>query len=245
MIKSLIQKYGENRLIAHRGGANVAPENTLPAFREAARRGFRWVECDVACTADGIPVLFHDDTLERTTNGHGHLHLIQYHDLVRLDAGCWFHPRFTTTRVPTLAEALEEWHRLDLIALVELKVGAGQDPEQLGSQVARTLVGSHHRLISFSIEALNAAKKIAPDIPRLLVVGDAPWTDAWMHQASRLGAMGLDVEHILITPELIDKIHNSDLEILCWTVNDPHRADQLLAWGVDGVTTDGIDLLGN
>ena len=230
-------------LIAHRGGARIAPENTLPAYREAARCGYRWVECDVAYTADGVPVLFHDDTLERTTNGHGPLHHLHSRDVARLDAGSWFHPRFCGTRVPTLAEALEEWQRLDLHALVELKVGAGQDPERLGNLVARMLVGTPHRLISFTADALAAARQAAPEIPRLLVLDNQSDPDSWLDQARHVAALGLDLEHTLLTRERIAALHHVGLAVLCWTVNDLQRAGDLLSWGIDGVTTDAIDVI--
>ncbi len=94
------------RVIGHRGLAARAPENTLAGFAEAARLGVGWIELDVQLTSDGVPVVFHDDRLERTTDGRGCLTETSFADLRRLDAGRWFSDRFAGQRVPSLAETL-------------------------------------------------------------------------------------------------------------------------------------------
>ena len=93
--------------VAHRGYAAVAPENTLPAFAAAVRAGATHVEFDVRTTADGVPVVIHDRTVDRTTNGTGHLWDLPYAEVTALDAGSWFSPAFAGLRVPTLAATLD------------------------------------------------------------------------------------------------------------------------------------------
>jgi glycerophosphoryl diester phosphodiesterase len=232
------------RHIAHRGGAHLAPENTLPAFAEAARRGYRCVECDVALTADGVPVLLHDDSVERTTDGHGRLSDLSAAALSRFDAGSWFHPRFAGTRVPTLEQAIGCWHGHGQQALIELKLGKAQDPERLGAIVASSTLrywrGDPPLFISFSTAALAAAARVAPLIPRAVLL-DEPWPGDWHAALTAAQACALDIEHTLVTRERIDTVHDAGCSILTWTVNGRARAQELLDLGVDAITTDAID----
>lgn len=239
------------RLIAHRGGG-LAPENTIPAFTEAARRGYRAIECDVTLTADLIPVLFHDETLERTASGVGRVADATWAELADLDAGLWFEPRFAGTRIPTLAHAIATWQQLGLQALIELKVNPGQDPTVLGrvvaAMVAKLWSGVPPVFISFDGTALAAAAAIAPEIPRALLLGtpwlaDNPWPEDWHQQMQAACAVALDVDQSLLTRERVVELHAAGVPVITWTVNDPARAAELLSWGVDGVTTDAIDLI--
>ncbi|MCK6487627.1 MAG: glycerophosphodiester phosphodiesterase [Planctomycetes bacterium] len=238
------------RLIAHRGGAHLAPENTLPAFAEAARRGYRGIECDVVLTADGVPVLMHDDTLERTAGGRGRVIDHTLAQLAGLDAGAWFHPRFAGTRIPTLEQAIAAWQADGQQALIELKGGAGQDPRRLGRTcaelVARVWRGQPPMFISFTSEALVAAAEAAPHIPRALLLGcpwneQNPWPADWRARLAAARATALDIDHTLVTPERVAEAHAEGVALLAWTVDDPARAATLLAWGVDGIAVDAID----
>ena len=239
------------RLIAHRGGG-LAPENTLPAFAEAARRGYRAIECDVTLTADHIPVLFHDETLERTAAGVGAVAEATWSQLAELDAGAWFHSRFSGTRIPRLEQAISAWHQLGLQAFIELKVDPGQDPEHVGTVIASTVAacwqGDPPVFISFSGAALVAAAKVAAHIPRALLLGtpwldENPWPFDWHQQMVAASATALDLDHSLVTRERVEELHQAQVPLVTWTVNDPARAAELLSWGVDGVTTDAIDLI--
>lgn len=235
------------RWIAHRGGALLAPENTLAAVDEAARRGYRAVEVDVQLTADGIPVLMHDDTLVRTAGGSGLVASTPAADLAGLDAGGWFAPRFAGTRIPTLEQALERFQRHGMQALIELKAGEGQDPSRLGRVVARTVARCWQPepplLISFSPEALVAAASEQPGIPRALLL-DSPWRPDWRDAMRAAQATSLDVDHGMLTRDRVAEVRDAGVRLVAWTVNRPERATQLLEWGVDGITTDAIDRMG-
>ena len=239
------------RMIAHRGGG-LAPENTIPAFEEAARRGYRAIECDVTLTADGIPVLFHDETLERTAAGSGPVAAATWAELASLDAGAWFHPCFTGTRIPTLVQAIDAWQRLGVQAFIELKLNPGQDPQALGEVVAAVVAERWHGVppvfISFSGAALFASARVAPACPRGLLLGapwldENPWSCDWREQMVVAKATVLDLDHSLITRERVEEVHAANVPLVTWTVNDPARAAQLVSWGVDGITTDAIDLI--
>lgn len=232
------------RLIAHRGGALLAPENTLPAFEEAARRGYRCVECDVALARDGVPMLLHDHDLRRTAGRDDRLSDVDADEVATLEAGAWFHPRFAGTRVPTLEQAIACWLRLDQQAMIELKSGPGQDAERLGRAAATTVRrcwrGAPPMFISFDAAALRAAAAVAPQVPRALLL-DQPWPDDWLERMRAAQSSGLDIEHSMATRERVDAVHAAGGSVLVWTVNDPARSAELLALGVDAVTTDAID----
>ncbi|HYZ42775.1 MAG TPA: glycerophosphodiester phosphodiesterase family protein, partial [Stellaceae bacterium] len=128
-------------MIGHRGAAACAPENTLAALRKARALDCRWVEFDVRLTADGEPVLMHDDRLERTTNGRGKVSALSLAVLRQYDAGSWFAASFTGERVPTLAEAVTCLTELGLGANVELKAKRGREAKT-GTVVADVLARS-------------------------------------------------------------------------------------------------------
>src|SRR5438034_7470028 len=157
--------------IAHRGASARAPENTLAAFTEAVRLGANAIELDVHLTADGVPVVIHDATVERTTNGRGEVAAMTSKDLRRLDAGAWFSSRFRGERIPTLEESLE-FARGRCALNIEIKEpgggrgrghrarGAGASdpgalPRAVASALARTGFKEPLILSSFSIRALR------------------------------------------------------------------------------------------
>src|SRR5690349_72727 len=113
--------------VAHRGYSTVAPENTLPAFAAAVRAGATVVEFDVRATRDGVPVVIHDRTVNRTTNGAGRIWDLTYDEVAALDAGSWFGAGFTGLRVPSLAETLDLLAPAPVELLVEIKPPATLD----------------------------------------------------------------------------------------------------------------------
>ncbi|XP_056257879.1 glycerophosphodiester phosphodiesterase 1-like [Seriola aureovittata] len=110
-------------VVAHRGGSHDAPENTLAAIREASRNGATGVELDLSFTADGVPVLMHDETVDRTTNGSGPVNKLQIVQLRRLDAAAHHRlkVKFSGEKVPTLQEAVEECIRHQLTIFFDVK----------------------------------------------------------------------------------------------------------------------------
>ena len=159
------------RLLAHRGGGALAPENTLAGLRLAARLGYAGVEFDVKLTADGHPILMHDPTLERTTDGKGKVAETTLAAIRALDAGSWFGGRFAGEKVPTLEEALEVMSGLAMGFNLEIKPCPGREAET--AQAAAACVRQRWPrylpqpiFSSFKAEALAAARAAAPEIPR-------------------------------------------------------------------------------
>lgn len=206
------------QVIGHRGAAGHAPENTEPGFRLALRLGVDAVELDVHLSRDSVPVVLHDATLERTTDGTGPAAAASSAELKRLDAGGWFHARYRGTRLPFLEEALAlVGGRVPVV--VELK---GQ--ERVAELVARCVkaVEAASAIVvfsSFSREALAEAKRQAPPIPR-----------AWL-----LPARPLTLEEVLpVAEELtLSEICPAAREVSAVWVQRAHAAGYgVRAWGV-------------
>ncbi len=234
------------RLAAHRGAGKLAPENTLAAFRVGYAHGYRMAEFDVKLAADGVSFLLHDDTLDRTTNAQGRADALTWRELAQLDAGSWHSSRYAGEPLPTLA-AVARWSRAhDAAVNIEVKPTRGRERET-GAAVALDALtlwsgaAVNPLLSSFYESALDAAREAAPELPRAWLGDQLP--DDWRERAIRLGCIALDLEHTLLTCERIDEIHGAGLRIATWTVNDPVRAIELLAWGVDTLITDAIDAI--
>ena len=116
-------------IIGHRGAFNSAPENTLSAFRKAAQLGARWVEIDVRLSSDKVPVIFHDNVVNRTTNGQGPVGTFTLDSLKKLDAGSYYHTDFSGEKIPTLLETIRLCIELNLGINIEIKPNYGQAAE--------------------------------------------------------------------------------------------------------------------
>jgi glycerophosphoryl diester phosphodiesterase len=224
------------RIVAHRGGGTLAPENTLGGIRFGASLGFKGVEFDVMLTADGTPVLIHDETTERTTGVKGRVSLIPYSRLEKLDAG-------GGEKIPTFEDAARLCRRLDLWANVEIKPAGGRD-RATGEAVARMArelwrgAALPPVLSSFSIAALEAARSVAPELPRGLLVDEIP--AAWKETLKQLECVALHCDHEKLSEEKAAAVRGAGYGLLCWTVNDAIAARRLLSWGVDCLVTDAL-----
>jgi len=235
--------------IAHRGAGRLAPENTLAAFRAGAALGWRAFECDVKLSADGIPYLLHDDTLERTTDAAGSAGDLPWADLARLDAGGW-HSRLYAGEPPASLDAiaafcLRNGHRLNL----ELKPVPGEEERtgQVVAQAVRQRWGEAVRdglsvwplLSSFEPRSLAAAREAVPELPRALLLDTL--TPDCFDIAERLDCVAVVLEESLVHADLVRTLHHDGLRVLAYTVNDAGRADLLLDLGLDGLITDAVD----
>jgi glycerophosphoryl diester phosphodiesterase len=228
--------------IAHRGAGKLAPENTLAAFRLGAQHGYRAFECDVKLSADGVPFLLHDDTLDRTTNGHGAAGTRSWSDLSRLDAGSWHGAAHAGEPIATFeaiaAYCLANDFRLDL----EIKPSPGTE-RHTGNAVARCVRqlwrGTTPLLSSFKTEALAGARNAAPELPRALLL-DKLWPGC-MEMAASLDCVAVITNHKLMDAALLARIHGDGRHALVYTVNEETRARELIALGIDGIVTDAVD----
>lgn len=231
------------RLVAHRGGGKLAPENTLAAFRLGHSLGYRMAEFDVRFSRDGVATLQHDAALDRTTSGHGPLSDKSWAELATLDAGSWHSTAFRGEPPARLSDAAGLLRSLRMFANIEIKRIPGRHRE-CGELVAHAVAslwdGSSEvpLLSSFSFEALEAAREAQPLLPRGWIVGK-PW-DGDLAPLARVEAASLHLEHALVTPDLVTRVHAQGCRVLAWTVNDVERAEELLRAGVDGLITDNL-----
>jgi len=228
--------------IAHRGAGNLAPENTLAAFRVGASHGHTAFECDVKLSADGVPFLLHDDTLERTTNGHGMAGERSWAELSRLDAGSWHSTTFAGEPLASF-EALAAFCMANALLLdVEIKPSPGTELETgraIGQWVRKLCRGAPVLLSSFKTQALLGARESAPELPRALLL-DTLWPTC-MEVAASLDCVAIITNQELMDATLLEQIHAAQRRALVYTVNDAARARELIAIGIDGIVTDAVD----
>ena len=234
------------RVIGHRGAAAVAPENTIASLRKAADLGATWVEFDVMLTRDGVPVLFHDDSLKRTTGRDAVMAEVAYAELRRLDAGSWFAPAFAGERVPTLEAALHTLLELGLHANVELKPFPGHDAQTAAAAVeviGRVWPGDRPPplISSYSRQCLEVAMVRAPHMPRGLIARRPPRD--WHALLQAFGCSTFHAGHRWLSRRTVDRIKEAGYPVGAFTVNDPRRARLLVERGVDGIFTDAPDVI--
>ncbi|MCC7125924.1 MAG: glycerophosphodiester phosphodiesterase [Acidobacteria bacterium] len=247
---------GRPLVFAHRGGAGLAPENTLIAFETGLGHGADGLELDVHLSRDGVPVVIHDRTLERTTSGRG---LVAEHtaaELAALDAGVAFgaaenYPfRERGHGVPTLADVLERWP--DTRVIIELKYGTAALAAAV-VQVVRRL-GAMHRVClgSFQQEGLDAARVLAPEIATSASQPEARRTlyRAWVRWPFRVPGPYTAYQvperagrMTVVTPSFVRQAHRSGQRVQVWVVDREAQAHRLLDWGVDGLISDRPDLI--
>ena len=229
--------------IAHRGGGALAPENTLPAFRTGLRWGWRMMECDVKLSADGVPYLMHDDTLDRTTNSTGPANAAPWSELRALDAGAWHSDWFRHAAPAGLSEVAALVQEEGACVNLEIKPMPGQGGVT-GERVAieATRLWAHAPvaplLSSFDLDALAAAKAAAPHLPRALLLDRE--ADAGIPRALALACDAIVPHHRLVNADLMEAARRSQLRVLSYTVNHKKDALRLVALGVDGLITDAI-----
>jgi len=232
------------KVIGHRGAAGHAPENTIASLGAAAALGAHWVEFDVKLAGTGEPILFHDDTLERTTDGKGKVADTPLAQLKALDAGKWYQARFAGERIPTLDEALVVLARLGLGANVEIKPCPGRERET--GETAAQALGSRWPgrlpaplISSFSFESLAAAASQAPEFPRALLFREVP--ENWRARAEEIGATSIHCNQKFLDRARVAALRGAGYAVRAYTVNDVRTAAQLFAWGVESVFTDYPD----
>lgn len=233
------------RWVAHRGAGSLAPENTLAAFRKGAELGYRMFECDAKLSADDVVFLMHDASLQRTTNGQGIGGAQTWQQLSQLDAGSWHSRQFSGEPLPTLANVAQFCIRNRYFLNIEIKPTPGAEfktGEVVAQQAAQIWQheGVPPLLTSFQVESLKAAFKVAPHLPRGLLLHSLQ--EGWLQTAKNLECSAVVCLYSLWTPEIVTSVHQAGMKCLSYTVNDEWAAQHLLALGTDGIITDRVDL---
>ncbi|MGH7558647.1 MAG: glycerophosphodiester phosphodiesterase [Gemmatimonadota bacterium] len=241
------------RQFAHRGASGTCPENTLAAFREARAAGADGFELDVHRTADGEIVVYHDSTLDRTTDGRGALADLTLAELRELDAGGRFTPDQGRTypfqgqgvSIPTLREILEEFRRIPII--VEIKQVEPPLEGDLRQVIGDCDAGDWTLVFSLAQEPLDRYRALAPEQPTgygpedvaefLKRVNNGSW-DGYTPPAAAFAVPvrwhGLQI----VNASFVEAAHRFDREVFVWTVNEEREMKRLLDLGVDGLISD-------
>ena len=229
-------------VIAHRGASGEAPENTIAAFELAVTHGADSVTLDVHLSRDDHPVVIHDFTLARTTDGTGRVRGRTVRELKRLDAGSWRGAQFRGQRIQTLQEVLERFRGRTRFCL-ELRGGSdvyeGID-ERVVSLIEVYDVLDQTLVQSFDPTTLDRIRALNPDV-QLGILATAPPLRPLISSTNPYRAICPDVN--LITSDEIAAIRQAGLACYVWTVNEPAQMDRLIDWGVSGIVTDRPDLL--
>jgi glycerophosphoryl diester phosphodiesterase len=241
------------RWVAHRGAGKLAPENTLAAFRLGASHGYRMFECDVKLSADGVPFLLHDATLQRTTNaiehlGAGNSAVAGDHPwgaLAQLDAGGWHSRAYAGEPLPSFENIARHCLHNGYFLNIEIKATPGLE-RQTGEVVAQHAARLWQDaavpplLTSFDPEALEGARDAQPDLPRGLLL-DALWK-GWLETALTLECVAIVCNHALWDKSSVLQARSAGFRTLSYTVNDEWAAQRLIELGTDGIITDRVDL---
>ena len=244
------------RVLAHRGGGALAPENTIAAIRVGLERGFRAVEFDAMLAVDDVPVLMHDPRLERTALLVGAVSERSAAELEGIDVGGWHSAPFIGEMVPTLQRTLRFCRDHDIWPNVEIKPAPGFEAAT-GAAVARVTAQVFAELVrpggdradqvdprvpllsSFAPAALIAAREVGPSLPRGWLVDRVP--PNWRANIAHLGCVSLHTNHRHLTDLSAREIKRAGTWLFCYTVNSPQRARTIFSWGVDAFCTDAID----
>lgn len=230
------------KVFGHRGFSGNYPENTMLAFRETERAGAAGIETDVQLTRDGVPVLIHDETLERTTNGTGNVRDFTLAELQKLDARWKYGGSVPFQTIPTLEEYLDFMRGNRLITNIELKTGVYEYPgieETVVRMVERFGLVDRIWYSSFNHFSVLRAKELCPEAKCGLLL------DCWLVGAGeygkRLGMQTINGCAPYFKPEVVAEIHEAGLEALAWTPNLPADLRRLAAAGADVLITNYPD----
>lgn len=238
-------EHGRAWVIGHRGAMDYCPENTRVAFDRAVDLGADWVELDVHLTRDGALAVIHDDSVDRTTNGHGLVNEFSLAELQRLDAGVKFGPQFAGQTIPSLDEVLD-WARMRKTHLdIEIKNGPTYYDgieEAVVTSVDRARMTEEVIIISFDHHAVRRIKALDSRLTTGVLFSARP-TDGGVALARAAGANAVLPHWAFVTPRDVDAAHAADLAVAPWASSDPAVLTKLLKAGVDAIATNAPDVL--
>ncbi|MCC3405424.1 MAG: glycerophosphodiester phosphodiesterase [Microcoleus sp. PH2017_10_PVI_O_A] len=229
-------------IIAHRGFSARSPENTLAAFELAIARGASSIEFDIQLSADSVPVVFHDATLDRITRVSGKVRETNFSDLQTLNAGKWFSDEFSDEKIPTLKEALGILKNVDKFLYFDVKPHCEWSEAEVADFV-NTLNGAGIKekcvITSFSDKFLEQVRRLDGDLAIGHIVANleaykTQLSQAVAHQDNLITSL---YRVLLENPALIAETRNQGVDIVAWTVDDPEDMQKLIDLGVTRIVT--------
>jgi glycerophosphoryl diester phosphodiesterase len=237
--ESFIRKPGAPlRVWAHRGGSSAAPENTAASDEVARRARAEWIENDVQPTKDGVPVILHDTTVDRTTDGTGAVRSLTADQVTGLDAGSWFAPAYVGQRVPTLASQLDGLKTRGGNLLLEVKGEHTRDSvERIVQEIHGRGMSSRVFVQSFEPQHLRWMRELAPELPLGLLRSALDPDPVAIAKDLELSAYNPSDAAFQTRPGIVADLHAAGVAVNVWTVDDATRWNALEKAGVDGIIT--------
>ena len=243
---------GKIELIAHRGGAKLAPENTLAAFKNAIKIGVDMIEIDVHLTKDGKVIVIHDEKIDRTTDGKGTIKDMTLAEIRKYDAGSWFDKKFKGEKVPTLDEVMETLKGKAKL-LIEIK-----DGDELYPGLEKKVVETIHKynanswviVQSFNENSVLRVRKMDSSIPTFYLLG-RNFDDFYSNVAKAVNSGntvikkydGVAPHYSMLDSEKVKTFHKAGFKVFTWTVDKPEDMKKIIDTGVDGIITNVPDQL--
>lgn len=233
------------KAVNHRGYCKEAPENTIPAYILSAKKGFKYVECDVSFTVDNVAVLLHDSSIDRTSDGSGSISTMTYKQALHYDFGSWFSDSYVGTKIATLEELLAVCKGLGLHPYIELKSNGAYSQSQVSSIVSMVReYGLHGNVtyISFNFSFLEYVKA-ADDTARLGYLVNSVDADIIANVLSlqtEKNEVFIDVSYSGLTDDAISLCIDSKLPVEVWTVNSAETIENMNPY-ITGVTSDSVN----
>ena len=234
-------------IIGHRGACNSTPENTIVSILKAAKLGAKWLELDVRLSSDKVPVIFHDDTLDRTTNSYGLVNKLTLKSLKQLDAGSWYDTSFSGEQIPTLLETINQCLKLGLGMNLEIKPNLGEAQETVRATISviqefKQKLKNNMLFSSFNVSCLQELLNLAPEWPRGLLLNN--FNSDWLDCARSLNCYSVHPNFECMKNSTdINAVTNLGLYIIPYTVNDRSTAMHLLHLGAKSIITDNLEAL--
>ncbi|WP_291255486.1 glycerophosphodiester phosphodiesterase [Fusobacterium sp.] len=233
-----------SKIFAHRGFSSKYPENTMLAFKKAIEIGVDGIELDVQLTKDGVPVIIHDETLERTTDGQGNIIDFTYDEISKLDASYKFKNLNIVNKIPTLNEYFDFVKDYNIVTNLELKTSVIEYfgiEEKVFELIKKYKLENNIIISSFNHYSVLRFKKLAPNIKCGFL------TESWLIDAGKYTQKNrVECYHPYfknLTPEVIKELKSSNIEINTWTVNKKRDMEYLIKQNIDVIITNHPDLL--
>jgi glycerophosphoryl diester phosphodiesterase len=233
------------QVIAHRGASAYAPENTLVAFEKAKAMGATCIEFDVMLSEDGEAFIFHDETLNRTTNGAGRFGRVSAEYIRTLDAGSWFSSAFSGEKIPTLQAVLDWLSTRDMQANIEIKPFPGCTEETAWATLRHiNLYWPHQKarplVSSFDLEALRLCRQLEPELPLGLLLDQ--WREDALEILDELKCVSVHLNKRLVNLKRVQALKQAGYLIYVYTINRRKEAQKYMNLGVDAIFTNYPDL---